>query len=104
MENNSYFKIIWFFFKKRSYDFKIITIEEDGSEAVLNFDGAEKALNEIGNYCKDLNFEGKDEYSYVNYEKQLSIYKKYIENKTSKNVETYLYSILTDELKRIETA
>lgn len=40
----------------------------------------------------------------VNYEKQLSIYKKYIENKTSKNVETYLYSILTDDLKQIETA
>ena len=40
----------------------------------------------------------------VNYGKQLSIYKKYIENKTSKNVETYLYSILTDELKQIETA
>ena len=40
----------------------------------------------------------------INYGKQLSIYKKYIENKTSKNVETYLYSILTDELKQIETA
>ena len=53
-----------------------VKIEEDGSEAVLNFDGAEKALNEIGNYCKDLNFDGKDEYSYVNYE---------IENDTTVN-------------------
>ena len=32
--------------------------------------------NEIGNYCKDLNFDGKDEYSYVNYE---------IENDTTVN-------------------
>ena len=63
-------------FEKKSYDFNIIKIEEDGSEAVLNFDGAEKALNEIGNYCKDLNFDGKDEYSYVNYE---------IENDTTVN-------------------
>ena len=63
-------------FEKKLYDFNIIKIEEDGSEAVLNFDGAEKALNEIGNYCKDLNFDGKDEYSYVNYE---------IENDTTVN-------------------
>ena len=53
---------------KKSYDFNIIKIEEDGREEVINFDKVEKALNEISNYCKDLNFNGKDEYSYVNYE------------------------------------
>ena len=36
-----------------------------------------------------------------NYIKQLSIYKKYIENKINKNVETYLYSIINDELKKV---
>ncbi len=63
-------------FDKKSYDFNIIKIEEDGSEAVINFNAVEKAPNEIGNYCKDLNFHGKDEYSYVNYE---------IENDTTVN-------------------
>ena len=57
-------------FDKKSYKFKIITIEEDGSENELDSgqNSVEKAINEIGNYCKDLNFHGKDEYSYVNYE------------------------------------
>ena len=57
------------FFEKKSYDFKIITIEEDGSENELDSgqNSVEKVINEIGNYCKDLNFEKKDEYSYVNY-------------------------------------
>ncbi|MGN1378830.1 MAG: UvrD-helicase domain-containing protein [Bacilli bacterium] len=36
-----------------------------------------------------------------NYIKQLSIYKKYIENKINKNIETYLYSIKNDELKKV---
>ena len=36
-----------------------------------------------------------------NYIKQLSIYKKYIENKINKNIETYLYSIINDELKKV---
>lgn len=57
------------FFEKKSYDFKIITIEEDGSENELDSgqNSVEKAINEIGNYCKDLYFDRKDEYSYVNY-------------------------------------
>ena len=57
------------FFEKKSYDFKIITIEEDGSEHELDSgqNSVEKAINEIGNYCKDLYFDRKDEYSYVNY-------------------------------------
>lgn len=55
-------------FDKKLYDFNIVKIEEDGSELVINFNEAEKVLNEIGNYCKDLNFTGKDEYNYVNYE------------------------------------
>ena len=57
------------FFEKKSYDFKIITIEEDGSEHELDSgqNSVEKAINEIGNYCKDLYFAGKDDYSYVNY-------------------------------------
>ena len=63
-------------FDKKSYDFNIIKIEEDGSEVVINFNAVEKAPNEIGNYCKDLNFDRKDEYSYVNYE---------IENDTTVN-------------------
>ena len=63
-------------FDKKLYSFNIIKIEEDGSEAVINFDEAEKAPNEIGNYCKDLNFDGKNEYTYVNYE---------IENDTTVN-------------------
>ena len=36
-----------------------------------------------------------------NYVKQLSIYKSFIENKTKKETETYLYSILNDTLKKI---
>ena len=63
-------------FDKKLYSFNIIKIEEDGSEAVINFNVVEKAPNEIGNYCKDLNFDGKDEYTYVNYE---------IENDTTVN-------------------
>ena len=63
-------------FDKKSYGFNIIKIEEDGSEVVINFNVVEKATNEIGNYCKDLNFDRKDEYSYVNYE---------IENDTTVN-------------------
>ncbi|MBP3444598.1 MAG: type II secretion system protein [Bacilli bacterium] len=63
-------------FDKKSYGFNVIKIEEDGSEVVINFNAVEKAPNEIGNYCKDLNFHGKDEYSYVNYE---------IENDTTVN-------------------
>ena len=65
-------------FDKKSYDFNIIKIEEDGSENELDSgqNSVEKAINEIGNYCKDLNFHGKDEYSYVNYE---------IENDTTVN-------------------
>lgn len=55
-------------FDKKLYSFNIIKIEEDGREVVINFNVVEKALNEIGNYCKNLNFVGKDEYSYVNYE------------------------------------
>ena len=57
------------FFEKKSYDFKIITIEEDGSENEYDSgqNSVEKAINEIGNYCKDLYFAGKDDYSYVNY-------------------------------------
>ena len=57
------------FFEKKSYDFKIITIEEDGSEHELDSgqNSVKKAINEIGNYCKDLYFDRKDEYSYVNY-------------------------------------
>ena len=63
-------------FEKKLYGFNIIKIEEDGSEAVINFNEVEKAPNEIGNYCKDLNFDGKNEYTYVNYE---------IENDTTVN-------------------
>ena len=63
-------------FDKKSYGFNVIKIEEDGSEVVINFNAVEKAPNEIGNYCKDLNFDRKDEYSYVNYE---------IENDTTVN-------------------
>ena len=63
-------------FDKKSYGFNVIKIEEDGSEVVINFNAVEKATNEIGNYCKDLNFDRKDEYSYVNYE---------IENDTTVN-------------------
>ena len=63
-------------FDKKSYGFNVIKIEEDGSEVVINFNVVEKATNEIGNYCKDLNFDRKDEYSYVNYE---------IENDTTVN-------------------
>ena len=63
-------------FDKKSYGFNVIKIEEDGSEVVINFNAVEKAPNEIGNYCKDLNFDRKDEYSYVNYE---------IENNTTVN-------------------
>ena len=55
-------------FDKKSYDFNIIKIEEDGSEAVINFDGAEKAINEIGDYCKSLSFDGIEDYSYVSYD------------------------------------
>ena len=39
-----------------------------------------------------------DDENYVN---QLSIYKSFIENKTKKETETYLYSILNDTLKKI---
>ena len=63
-------------FDKKLYGFNIIKFEEDGSEAVINFNEVEKAPNEIGNYCKDLNFDGKNEYTYVNYE---------IENDTTVN-------------------
>ena len=63
-------------FDKKLYGFNIIKIEDDGSEAVINFNVVEKAPNEIGNYCKDLNFDGKNEYTYVNYE---------IENDTTVN-------------------
>ena len=55
-------------FDKKSYNFNIIKIEEDGSEAVINFDGAEKAINEIGDYCKSLSFDGIEDYSYVSYD------------------------------------
>ena len=48
--------------------FNVIKIEEDGSEAVINFDGAEKAINEIGDYCKSLSFDGIEDYSYVSYD------------------------------------
>lgn len=37
-----------------------------------------------------------------NYIKQLTGYKKYIENKTKRHVNTYLYSILSEEIKVIE--
>ena len=37
-----------------------------------------------------------------NYVKQLNIYKNFIENKTKKVTETYLYSILNDELKMVK--
>ena len=63
-------------FDKKLYGFNIIKIEEDGSEAVINFDGAEKAINEIGSYCKSLSFDGIEDYSYVSYE---------IENDTTVN-------------------
>ena len=58
------------FFEKKSYDFKIITIEEDGSEHELDSgqNSVEKAINEIGNYCKSLIFEGIEDYSYVSYD------------------------------------
>ena len=58
------------FFEKKSYDFKIITIEEDGSEHELDSgqNSVEKAINEIGNYCKSLSFEGIEDYSYVSYD------------------------------------
>ena len=55
-------------FDKKLYGFNIIKIEEDGSEAVINFDGAEKAINEIGNYCKSLSFDGIEDYSFVSYD------------------------------------
>ena len=55
-------------FDKKSYGFNVIKIEEDGSEAVINFDGAEKAINEIGDYCKSLSFDGIEDYSYVSYD------------------------------------
>ena len=63
-------------FDKKLYHFNIIKIEEDGNEVVIKYNAVEKLSNEIGNYCKDLNFDGKDEYSYVNYE---------IENDTTVN-------------------
>ena len=58
------------FFEKKSYDFKIIKIEEDGSEHELDSgqNSVEKAINEIGNYCKSLSFEGIEDYSYVSYD------------------------------------
>ena len=58
------------FFEKKSYDFKIITIEEDGSENELDSgqNSVEKAINEIGNYCKSLSFKGIEDYSYVSYD------------------------------------
>ena len=58
------------FFEKKSYDFKIITIEEDGSEHELDSgqNSVEKAINEIGNYCKSLSFKGIEDYSYVSYD------------------------------------
>ena len=58
------------FFEKKSYDFKIITIEEDGSEHELDSgqNSVEKAINELGNYCKSLSFEGIEDYSYVSYD------------------------------------
>mgnify|MGYP004681821953 CR=1 FL=1 len=58
------------FFEKKSYDFKIITIEEDGSENELDSgqNSVEKAINEIGNYCKSLSFKGIEDYSYGRYD------------------------------------
>lgn len=57
-------------FDKKSYKFKIITIEEDGSKRELDtgLKPVEKAINEIGNYCKSLSFEGIEDYSYVSYD------------------------------------
>ena len=58
------------FFEKKSYDFKIIKIEEDGSEHELDSgqNSVEKAINEIGNYCKSLSFKGIEDYSYERYD------------------------------------
>ena len=58
------------FFEKKSYDFKIIKIEEDGSEHELDSgqNSVEKAINEIGNYCKSLSFKGIEDYSYGRYD------------------------------------
>lgn len=36
------------------------------------------------------------------YRNQLHVYKEYLSNRTNKNIETYLYSIITNELRRIE--
>ena len=57
-------------FDKKSYKFKIITIEEDGSKIELDSssDTVDKAINEIGNYCKSLSFKGIEDYSYVSYD------------------------------------
>ena len=38
---------------------------------------------------------------YANYINQLNGYKKYIENKTKKHVNTYLYSILGEKIEKI---
>ena len=38
----------------------------------------------------------------TNYLKQLTGYKNYINSKTNKNVNIYLYSILTNELKKLD--
>lgn len=37
-----------------------------------------------------------------NYEKQLGVYKHFLSQKTDKPIETYLYSILEDQLKKVE--
>ena len=37
-----------------------------------------------------------------NYDKQLNGYRKYISNKTNKEVECYLYSIIDEKVRRVE--
>mgnify|MGYP004463065201 CR=1 FL=1 len=63
-------------FAKSKYDFNVIKIDEDGNETVINkgLSKNEIGLNEIGSYCKDIVFDGKDVYNnYVNYEKNGNI-------------------------------
>ena len=47
-------------------------------------------------------FQSLKEIDDENYQKQLNGYRNYIEKKTNKQVECYLYSIMDEEYKKIE--
>ena len=111
-------------FKNPNYDY----IDKDFVESVKHFIeiiNVEDAINiykeleftykeedNINNGVIDLLIEYKDHYDIIDYKlkgveddaysKQLEAYRKYIESKTSKRVNTYLYSVIDKELKEIK--